>query len=379
MARYFIATCIASLMAAFAALGQLESTRSTVYDYYSEEKVNPAWEKDIITADGPNHTNLRDRKGVLVSKQSAVALSIAVSNLTKVAEAYNQGFQIGIANLVAATNNMPKNGITIGLVIPQEISETRTAIEGFIVAQEYSSAHNTDILTINFTQRLVVQPKIVCPYVTDGGMTTNNLEGSFKDSNFPGSNWTNVYSVTLGDTEYENCHKCYIPRLAWMQDATVWFDTTVKWGTSRGIDYGNIVHTAFGEELFNGILTNFNNHTYVEIKDGAIIGDGFIPFPVITNVTGTGWISGNMTGLTLDGTSGCTYEFRGDNLSGFETMEVVYEEGNEIVTEISLPFSYGNGMLSATMGEFTGTHSPYYIIMTSSIGTFRIPTTFQFP
>ena len=161
MLRCFIAICLGSLMAAPTAFGQLESTRSTVYDYYSEEKENPAWEKDIITADGPNHSNLRDRKGALASKQSAVALGIAISNLTKVAESYNQGFQTGIANLVAATNDMPKNGITIGLVIPLEISETRTAIEGFIVAQEYSSAYNTDILTIHFTQSLVVQPKIV--------------------------------------------------------------------------------------------------------------------------------------------------------------------------------------------------------------------------
>ena len=379
MARFCIATIIASLIASYTAFGQLESTRSTVYDYYSEEKENPAWEKDIITADGDNYSNLRDRKGALASKQSAVALGIAVSNLTKVAEAYNQGFQTGIANLVSATNNIPKNGITIGLVIPLEISETRTAIEGFIVAQEYSSAFNTDILTINFTQSLAVQPKIICPYVTDGGMTTNNLEGAFKDSNFPGSNWTNVFSVTLGDTEYENCHKYYVPRLAWMQDATVWFYTAVKWGTSRGIDYGNIVHTAFGEELFSGILTNFENHTYVEIKDGAIMGDGFIPFPVITNVTGTGWISGNMAELTLDGNPGSVYEFHGDNLEGFETMDIIYEEDGEPVIEMSLPFSYSNGILTATMGEFTGEFSPYRIEMTSPIGSFRIPVVFQFP
>ena len=379
MLRCFIAICLGSLMAAPTAFGQLESTRSTVYDYYSEEKVNPAWEKDIITADGPNHSNLRDRKGALASKQSAVALGIAISNLTKVAESYNQGFQTGIANLVAATNDMPKNGITIGLVIPLEISETRTAIEGFIVAQEYSSAYNTDILTIHFTQSLVVQPKIVCPYVTDGGMTTNNLDGSFKDSNFPGSNWTNVFSVTLGDTEYENCHKCYVPRLAWMQDATVWFDTAVKWGTDRGVDYGNIVHTAFGEELFSGTLTNFNNHTYVEIKDGAILGDGFIPFPVITNFTGTGWISGDMSGLVLDGNAGSVYEFHGDNLSGFETMEIIYEEDGEPVVEIALPFTFSNGTLSATMGAFTDEHAPFRIEMTSPIGSFRIPVVFQFP
>lgn len=381
MTRYFIAALVFTVISASVALGQLESTRGTIFDYYSEEKVCPAWEKDIISADGVNYSNLRDRKGVLASKQSAIALGVAVSNLTKVAEAYNDGFYTGITGLIAATNGIPKNGITIGLVIPLEISETRTAIEGFIVEQEYSSEFNTDILTIDFTQNLAVQPKIVCPYVTDSCMTTNLIEGSFKNSNFPGSNWTNVFSVSLGDTEYNNCHKLYVPRLAWMQDATVWFDTPIKWGTSKGIDYGNIVHTAFGEELFSGVLTNFNNHTFVEIKDGAIIGDGFIPFPGITNVTGTGRISGNGTeDLVLDGNAGVVYEFHGYNLSGFETMNVVHDgDGGEPIIDISLPFTYNNGVLSATMGTFIGDDPPYRIELTSPIGGFIIPVEFQGP
>lgn len=377
MAKKIIAYSFIGLLSVLAAYGQLDSTRATVYDYYSEEKEVPAWEKDIITADGINFANLRDRRKALASKQSTIALGIAISNLTKVAESYNIGFQTGIQNLVAATNDMPKNGITIGLVVPLELSETRTAIEGFIAEQEYDSAKNTDILTIHFTQSLVVQPKIVCPYITDGGLTTNLLEGSFRDVNFPGSNWTNIFTATVGDVEYENCHKLYIPRLAWMQDATVWFDTNVKWGTEKGINYGNIVHTAFGEELFNGILTNFNNHTYVEIRDGAIVGDGFVPFPVITNFSGTGWISGDISGLTLNGQEGAVYVFRGDNLSGFENLDVVYSDEGDTGTEISIPLTYSKGALTATMGAFSQGHSNYNLVMTSPIGTITIPVTFS--
>ena len=377
MAKKIIVCFFIGFLSVISAYGQLESTRATVYDYYSVEKEVPAWEKDIITADGPNFTNLRDRKQALASKQSTVALGIAISNITKIAEAYNVGFQTGITNLVAATNDMPKNGITIGLVVPLELSETRTAIEGFIAEQEYNSAKNTDILTIHFTQSLVVQPKIVCPYITDGGLTTNLLEGSFRDANFPGSNWTNIFTYTVGDVEYENCHKFYVPRLAWMKDATVWFDTNVKWGTDKGINYGNIVHTAFGEELFNGTLTNFNNHTYVEIRDGAIVGDGFIPFPAITNISGTGWVSGDISGLTISGQQGSVYIFSGDNLSGFESLDVVYSDGGDTGTEISLPFTYNEGTLTATMGEFSKEHSNYTLVMTSPIGTITIPVTFS--
>lgn len=273
-----IATFLVSCAAIFAAHAQLESTKSTVYDYYSEEFMSPTWEKDIITADGPNFSNLRDRQGALAARQATVAEAVAVSNITKVAQAYNAGFQAGIANLVSATNGMPKNGITIGLVMPLEISEQRTAIEGFVAAQEYSHEFNTDILTIHFTQSLAVQPKIACPYITDGGMTTNVIEGTFRNTNFPGSNWTNVYTVTVGETTYENCHKLYVTRLNSMLDATVWFSTNVRWGTDNGIEYGIIVHTAYGEPLFNGTLTNYVDKTYVVIKDGAIMQPGFVSY-----------------------------------------------------------------------------------------------------
>ena len=86
-----------------------------------------------------------------------------------------------------------------------------------------------------------------------------------------------------------------------------------------------------------------------------------------------------MAGLTLDGNAGSVYEFHGDNLSGFESMEIIYEEDGEPVVEISLPFTFSNGTLSATMGAFTGGNAPYRIEMTSQIGSFRIPVVFQFP
>ena len=279
MYRKAIATILVACAAFLDSHGQLESsTRSTVYDYYSEEFLSPAWEKNIITADGPDFSNLRDRSGSLVAKQEAVAESIAVSNLTQIALAYNNGFQSGITNLVSATNGMPRSGMTIGLVIPLEISEQRTAIEGFIAAQEYNREFNTDILTIHFTRSLAVQPKIACPYITDGGMTTNTIEGTFRNTNFSGSNWTNVYTVTVGETTYENCHKLYVTRPLSMYDATVWFNTNVRWGTNDGIEYGIIVHTAYGEPLFSGTLTNYVDRTYVVIKDGAIMNPGFISY-----------------------------------------------------------------------------------------------------
>ena len=58
---------------------------SRVYHYYSDEKDNPAWRKDIITADGPGLSNLRDRQGVLASKQASVAIEVATSNLQQMA------------------------------------------------------------------------------------------------------------------------------------------------------------------------------------------------------------------------------------------------------------------------------------------------------
>lgn len=258
-------------------IAQLGMDRSTTYNYYSEEKDNPAWKKDIITADGPGLTNLRDRQGVLASKQATIAIEIAASNLQAVASSYNEGFLRGIENLQGATNGIPNHGLTMGLVMPLSPSETRTAIEGFIVEQDYDEASNTDILTIHFTQSLAVQPKIVCPYIMDGGFITNRIAGSFRDTNFVGSNWTNVYTVSKGDEIYENCHKLYVKRPVSLIGYTAWFNNNVRFGTDEGIDYGNIVHTAFGEPLFSGTLTNHVDQTYVVIKDGAILEPGFVP------------------------------------------------------------------------------------------------------
>lgn len=257
---------------------QLNSNSATVYNYFSEEKDNPAWQKDIITADGENYSNLRDRQGVIAAKQEAIAIEVAASNLIHITQAYNLGFQKGIANLVAATNGIPETGFTFGLVLPLVPGETRTAIEGFIVEQEYSQDFNTDILTIHFTQSLAVQPKIVCPYIYESGFTTNLLAGTFRDMNFAGSNWTNVYTVVKGEVTYDNCHKLYVPRPAALAGYTASYDSHVRYGTDEGINYGSIVHTAFGEPLFSGILTNHINHTYVVIKDGAIMEPGFISY-----------------------------------------------------------------------------------------------------
>ena len=382
MANYKLMGAILLTGVSVAANAQLGAERSTIYNYYSATKESPAWQKDIITADGPDYRRLRDRQGVLADKQRILALEVAVSNLTKVAESFNEGFQTGIANLVEATNNIPKDGYTFGLVMPLSPSETRTAIEGFIVDQQYDPEHNIDKLSIHFTRDLKVQPQIVCPYVLDGGMTTNQIKGSFKSRHYLGSNWTNKFTITRGEITYDNCHLLFLERPASLQGFTTWFDSMVKWGTSQGIDYGAIVHTAFGEELFNGTLTNFNNHTYVNIKDGAIMGDGFIPFPAITNISGTGYVEGDVTGLTLKGSPGETYLFKGDNLSGFSEIKVVYEDGAEgeepSATEIVLPLSYENGVLSATMIVWEPQHTTYFLVMDSTIGSYTIPVVFEF-
>ena len=269
-------------------VAQDKSLGAVNYNYFSEVKDNPAWMKDVITAEGDDFGTLKDRQGVLAPKQSAVALEIATSNLTEVAQAYSNGFERGIANLVDATNNIPKSGFTFGLVVPLVPSASRTAIEGFVVDTEYDSENNTDILTIHFTQSLAIEPVIEVPYVSDSGMTTNRVKGSFRTTDYAGSHWTNKTTRVLGPDgiEYDNCHKCYVRRPTTLQGMTAWFKTNVRWGSeTTGIDYGNIVHLAFGEPLFNGTLTNTVDNTYVVIKDGAIMAPGFVP---ITETTESG-------------------------------------------------------------------------------------------
>ena len=264
------------------AMASIAQERGAItYNYFSEEKDNPAWVKDVITAEGEGYGILKDKQGVLAPAQEAAALEYANQNLGKIGEAYNAGFASGIANLSAATNGMPTSGVTFGIVIPLVPSASRTAIEGYVVSTSYNPTNNTDTLLIHFTQSLAVEPVIEVPYVYDSGLTVSRVKGTFRTPDVPGSHWTNVVSVVVdpGTLEYDNCHTCYVKRPAELQDMTAWLDPHVKWGSSvTGKDYGNIVHLAFGEPLFTGVLTNTVNHTYVEIKDGAIMEPGFVSY-----------------------------------------------------------------------------------------------------
>lgn len=340
-----ILTCASMSVSVF---GDLGSARAVVYDYYSSEREFPAWQKDVVTACGTNFSTLLDRQGVFAPKQEIIAESIAVSNMHAVAESYKEGFENGKAQLVAATNDMPRAGISIGLVCPLEPSESRTAIEGFIVEQSYDEGNNLDILTIHFTQDLKVQPRIVCPYVYDGGLTTNYLAGTFSPAQIPQSDWTNVYTVTLGDVDYDNCHKLYVQRPEFMRDATTWFNTNIRWGTDEGIDYGLIVHTAFGEPLYTGVLTNYENATWVAISDGAIVSAGFVKYAVVTNYGGSGVIGRTSDGrLSLHGAAGSTYVLTGKNLDEILLAEILDRSGNEGTPEpAELGLSYTNGTLT---------------------------------
>lgn len=272
-------------------VGYGQDKNTVVYNFFSPEVDSPVWVKDLLATDKEEHLQLYDRQKAVASKLQVVEERTVVSNVTKIANAFNAAFEEGIKKLEESTNNVAKSGLTIGLMMPFEPSATRTAIEGYIVSNAYDEVNNTDIYLIHFTQSLKVQPNVVFPYVMDGGLTTNNITGSFKDRRYPGASWTNVYRTVVRDVEYDNCHLCYVQRPEQLRQMTVWTQPHLKWGSAtQGIDYGNIVHLAYGENLFTGILRDFTNHKFLEIKDGAIMGEGVQgypegPMPIIDSVS----------------------------------------------------------------------------------------------
>jgi hypothetical protein len=268
-----------------------QDKNTVMYNFYSPEVDSPMWIKDLLSTDAKDEKYLHDRQKAVASQLRVGEERSVVSNVTKIANAFNEAFEEGIKKLEEATNNIAKTGITIGLKFPFEPSATRTAIEGYIVSNAYDEANNTDIYLIHFTQDLKVQPNVVFPYIMDGGLTTNNITGVFKDRRYDNSNWTNVYRAVERDIEYNNCHLCYVQRPEQLRQITVWTQPHLKWGSATsGIDYGNIVHLAFGENLFTGILRDFETQKFIEIKDGAIMGDGVQSYiegtpPVIDSIS----------------------------------------------------------------------------------------------
>lgn len=215
---------------------------------------------------------LNDRKKIVATKQTATTIAVATESLIEVEQQYKNGFDTGIAALSAATNSKPNHGFTMGFKFPFPLSGTREALEGYIAKHEYDSANNCDILWLHLTKSLAGKQTWLVPFVSDSGMTTNRCTAEWTNPAYPGSSYTNVYSLTVGETEYDNIHKLYVPRPDEYQDFVVWYDPHMKWGrVDIGIVYDGIGHTAFGGELlYTGVLTDLVNSVTLTVEDGAV-------------------------------------------------------------------------------------------------------------
>jgi len=260
---------IAALLAVLAADAQLGS--SYMLEYQTNFTVK-AHKRMVATASGDTEKApnvLHDHGGVLVSTATAAALEQAAANVGGVAAAYRAGFAQGTNELHTALTTSVNSGTVVRLEFPLARTDTRATMM-YVPKQEYVGGY--DYFYVHFTRPLGITPVIEVPYVWESGMTTNRVAGTWK---FSGSDWTNVYSVTVGGIAYTNCHLLRASRPVAVSGAPLFYNPNGKFGKEGvGVNWGNIVLTVDGRPTYSGSLTNTADHTFMDIFNGAILEPG---------------------------------------------------------------------------------------------------------
>lgn len=263
-------------LAVFAALAQ--ERNAVVIESVSNVQTNFSWGKDVVTEEVGAGGRLRDRQGVLVSAADVAAEAATASNVTRVAQAYSEGFGRGTNELAAAMANLPTNGILVGLRFPL-VPQTSRKFDIYVASNHYDSASNRDELYVYFGQSYTNPPTMGVPYVWDSGATTQRVAGVWT---LPGTlhRWTDVYSVTerqkSGTVAYP-CHRLFVARPSALRGLPLNLNPHGVWGGPEGMAFGSYLLTAGASRAaaWTGAVTNapegviavFDNGFLVELKE----------------------------------------------------------------------------------------------------------------
>jgi len=250
--------------AAFAQLGADRGSTNVVY--YSSVHTAPQRIKERITErhDSTGY-HLMDRKGVFASIAELVAQQVTVEGAQQVAESWMQGFSNGVAELEAAWSQAPTNGMYIAVDIPYDPTESRAAIDIYVVSNHYDSVSGYDLLWVYFNH-VMPKPIIEVPYQC--GSMVKRVAGSWS---VPGTaaNWTNVYTVARSSFTYD-CHLLFVERPTEYVGAVMNLKRVGSFGNPEtGISWGKVQTTYNGRPSITATLTDGTNDW--EFVNGCLI------------------------------------------------------------------------------------------------------------
>lgn len=241
--------------AAFAQLGADRGSTNVVY--YSSIHSAPARIKERITQrhDSTGY-HLMDRKRVFAQLAQLVAEQVTVAGANEVAEAWKQGFSNGVESLQAAWANAPTNGAYLAVEIPYDPTQSRAAIDIYVVSNHYDSVTGYDLLWVYFNHELP-KPTVEVPYTCGG--ETKRVAGTWKPAG-TAANWTNVYTVVKGGYTYDNCHLLFVERPPEFVGAVMNLKRVGNFGNPEtGISWGKVQTTYNGRPSITATLSDGTN------------------------------------------------------------------------------------------------------------------------
>lgn len=256
-----LAVLVVAAAAGFVAYADdVQATTNVVVQ--TETAVVAPFSKDVVA--GREDGTLLDRQRKLWPRLEAIAIRNGITNMEWIVTAYTNELSQAMAELAAGTNSLPREGLCIGLRFPLDNTSERKALEGYVVDQHYDAERGYDVLRIHFTKN-VVEPRVALEYVSEASVFTNVVEGSWRVSQYLGSNWTNKTSVTWKNWTYDNVHTCFFKRPAGCSAMPLRVNPHLGWNLSG---WGSTIVSVDGKETITGTAYDTQHGRYATFKNG---------------------------------------------------------------------------------------------------------------
>lgn len=230
------------LLLPLAAFAQLGATATTNRVYVSETITEPAWKRQVVMKSGATGEIFND-SGAVGSAAESAAAGEAAEHAAEISDAANVAMTNAARVLTDAGANAATNAIALALVVMPETS--RTNLTAYVVKTETDGV--TDTQWVWYNRKIDLAPNRYVVYQTYDRATTNKVEWT---------DWTNAVTVVKNGRTWEGCHVCTVTRPTWAQGGTCLDLPNDRLGGPSGFDFGDLLLTMGGQQLYTGFVTN---------------------------------------------------------------------------------------------------------------------------
>ena len=246
------------LLLPLAAFAQLGATATTNRVYVSETITEPAWKRQVVMKSGATGEIFND-SGAVGSAAESAAAGEAAEHAAEISDAANVAMTNAARVLTDAGANAATNAIALALVVMPET--IRTNLTAYVVKTETDGV--TDTQWVWYNRKIDLAPNRYVVYQTYDRATTNKVEWT---------DWTNAVTVVKNGRTWEGCHVCTVTRPTWAQGGTCLDLPNDRLGGSSGFDFGDLLLTMGGQQVYTGFVTNGGTGAVLYFDNGFFKG-----------------------------------------------------------------------------------------------------------